>query len=150
MPDVVSGGEILEIANGCWNERRKRYQSFNWVVARGQAIRQIEKVKGGRKDRREEAEHNLTVLFDHARKQAVTRIDTVAREASAFVEGFAAGEDTELYSFASEVVALINGPLSGGFGVIDPSMIISLIMGIINAIRACKNPVPTPVPVPAT
>lgn len=119
-------------------------------MARGQAIRQIEKVKGGRKDRREEGEHNLTVLFDHARKQTVSRIDTIAKQAAQpAAEGFAAA-NSELYQFASEVVELINGPLSGGFGVIDPTMIIGLIQAIIQAIAACKarKPVP-PAPQPA-
>ena len=144
----VSGQELLDIANASWSEKKQRYRGFQWLVARGQAIRQIEKVKGGRKDRREEGEHNLTVLFNHARNQPVSRIDVVAREAAnpANAEGFAAA-NSELMKFAGEVVGLINGPLTGGFGIIDPTMIIALIQAIIQAVQACKRP---PVPVPVT
>ena len=52
----------------------------------------------------------------------------------------------DLNDFAAEVSAMLNGPLDGGYGVIDIAMIVTLITAIVNAIRACKAPAPTPQP----
>lgn len=142
----ASGQDLLDIANTSWKEKKGEYKGFAWSVAVGQAKQQIEKKKGGNKDRRTEAEHNVTVLFNHARDQEASRLDTIAKEAAASpTEGVAASGNGELTAFASEVTELINGVHSGGFGIIDPGMIISLIQAIIQAIAACKKP-----PVPAT
>lgn len=150
---TVTGNDFLEIANSCWREGKRgkpgRYAGFAWVTAVGKTKQNIEKVRGNRKERQAEAEHTTQVLFDHARKQQAERLDTIAREAQAVVSSdgrYLFGAETELYKFSEEVVSLLNGPLSAGFGAFDPSMIMSLIMAIVNAIKACRSPAPTPVP----
>lgn len=141
MSETVSGNDVLQIANASWDERAQRYRGWQYLTAVGQAKRQIEKKRGGRKERKKEAEHTVSVLFNHSRNQSEDRLNRIALQASGtFGEGFNAGED--LSSFASEVAGLLNGPLNAGFGAFDPSMIIGLIMGIINAIKACKQVVP--------
>lgn len=141
MSETVSGNDVLQIANASWNARTQRYRGWQYLTAVGQAKQQIEKKRGGRKERKEEAEHTVSVLFNHSRNQSEERLNRVALQASGtFGEGFNAGED--LTAFASEVAGLLNGPLNAGFGAFDPTMIISLIMGIINAIKACKQVVP--------
>ena len=139
----VTGSDILEIANASYNARTQRYRGWQYVIAVGQAKRQIERVRGGRKERKEEAEHTVSVMFNHARQQSEERLSRIAMQASPSSSAAASGDDLD--AFAAEVAGLLNGPLSAGFGAFDPSMIITLIMGIINAIRACKQPVnPTP------
>lgn len=137
----VSGQDLLDIANGCWNEKRQEYRGFQYNIAVGQAKRGIEKVKGERKERLAEARHQVSVLFDHSRRQTPKRLGNVASEADS-------GSGNALTEFATEVTELLNGPHNGGYGVIDPAMIIGLIMAIINAIKACKQIVPTPTPTP--
>lgn len=149
-----TGQALLDIANGSWNEKRQEFRGFNYNIAVGQAKQGIERKRGGRKERLAEARHQVSVLFSHSRSQSAQRLEAVASQASSLLlvsndggitfSASAAGD--ELTAFATEVTELLNGPHSGGFGVIDPAMIISLIMGIINAIKACKNPV---VPLPA-
>lgn len=143
----ATGQDLLDIANSAWNEKRQEFRGFNYNIAVGQAKQGIERKRGNRKDRLTEARHQVSVLFSHSRNQTPQRLGAVASEALVLVSNdggqtFSAGSvGTELTSFATEVTELLNGPLSGGFGAIDPTMIISLIMGIINAIKACKNPV---------
>ena len=145
----VNGVTIKQIAAGAWNSRKNRYQGFNYTVAVGNAKAGIERVRGGRKERIAEAKHQVQVLFDKSREETPERLDAVAREAQDGVsagQGFSASEDSELYKFASEVSELLNGPLTGGFGVVDPQMIINLILAIIQAIQTCKNLRPVQVP----
>lgn len=141
----INGQELLDIANGSWNDKRQDYRGFNYTIAVGQAKKGIEKKRGGNKDRKAEAQHQVSVLFTHARAQAADRLTKVALEAGApSSDGVAATDTEELTAFATEVTELLNGSLSGGFGIIDPTMIIGLIQTIIQAIAACKKP---PVPV---
>lgn len=139
----ATGQDLLDVANGAWNEKRQEFRGFNYNVAVGQAKRGIERVRGGRKDRLAEARHQVSVLFTHSTSQTPERLGTVAQQAGdSSVEGLSSGD--ELTAFATEVTELLNGPLSAGFGIIDPAMIISLIQAIIAAIQACKKPlVPT-------
>lgn len=133
---------MLDIANGCWNEKRQDYRGFQYLIAVGQAKRGIEKKRGGNRDRTAEAKHQVSVLFNHARQQTPETLSTVAQQA-------AAGSGDDLTGFASEVTGLLNGVHSGGFGIIDPGMIIALISAIISAVQACRvKPVPVPVPTP--
>ena len=136
----ATGQDLLDVANGAWNEKRQEFRGFNYNIAVGQAKAGIERKRGARKERLSEARHQVSVLFSHSINQTPQRLGAVAAEASAPIsEGFSAGP--ELTAFATELTDLLNGPHSGGFGVIDPAMIISLIMAIINAIKACKNPI---------
>lgn len=139
----ATGQDLLDVANGAWNEKRQEFRGFNYNIAVGQAKRGIERKRGNRKERLSEARHQVSVLFSHSREQTPQRLGKVASEAAEpNVEGFSGGE--ELTAFASEVTELLNGPLSAGFGVIDPAMIIGLIQAIIAAIQSCKKPlVPT-------
>lgn len=141
----ATGQDLLDIAIGSWNENKRKYQGFEYNVAVGQAKQGIERKRGGRRDRLTEARHQVDVLFTHSRSQTPQRLGTVASEAGG-VSGFA-GDASELTAFASEVTELLNGPLSGGFGIIDPTMIIGLIQAIIGAIAACKKPIVPPKPV---
>lgn len=143
---AVSGEELLDIANGSWNEKRQEYRGFQYLIAVNQAKKGIEKVRGGRKERKEEARHTVDVMFTHARNQSSDRLSKVAMEASQPMAAGFGDAGGELQAFASEVVGLLNGPLSAGFGVFDPAMIIGLIQAIISAIQACKKP-PVPQPV---
>ena len=148
--EQVTGQELQEIANNCWRENANKYSGFQWNVAVGQAKQQIERKRGKRKERRAEAEHTVQVLFDHARAKSQQEADVIARQAQA------PGEDqSDLQGFAAEVSEALNGPLSGGFGVIDPAMIIGLISAIITGVQQCKAlkpkpPAPTPTPTPAS
>lgn len=151
MSDQVTGQELQDIANNCWRENAQRYSGFNWNVAVGQAKKQIERKRGNRKDRREEAEHTVQVLFDHARAKSQQVADNIARQAQE-----SGGDQSDLQAFAAEVSQALNGPLSGGFGVVDPAMIIGLISAIITGVQQCKAlkpkppaPTPTPTPTPA-
>lgn len=143
----ASGQDLLDIATGSWNENKRKYQGFEYNIAVGRAKAGIERKRGQRKQRLTEARHQVDVLFTHSREQTPQRLEAVANQALVLVSNdggltFSAGSvGDELTAFASEVTELLNGPLSGGFGIIDPAMIISLIMGIINAIKACKNPI---------
>lgn len=141
----TTGQDLLDIANASWNSDKQRYRGFQYNIAVGQAKQGIEKKRGARKERLTEARHQVSVLFDHARRQTPQRLAAVASEAGGFSEGRGAG--AELQTFAEEVTALLNGPHSGGYGVVDPAMIIGLIVAIVNAIKACKQVVPTPTPV---
>lgn len=136
----TTGQDLLDIANGSWNSEKQRYRGFQYSIAVGQAKKGIEKVRGGKKDRLSEARHQVSVLFDHARRQTPKRLGNIAYEAEA-------GSGGDLTIFASEVTDLLNGPHSGGYGVVDPTMIINLIVAIVSAIKACKQVIPTPTPV---
>lgn len=150
----TTGQDLLDIANGSWNSEKQRYRGFQYSIAVGQAKKGIEKVRGGKKDRLNEARHQVSVLFDHARRQTPKRLGNIASEASLVLvstdggQSFSAG--SELTLFASEVTDLLNGPHNGGYGVIDPTMIINLIVAIVSAIKACKQVIPTPTPTPVT
>lgn len=154
---VLAGDELLEIANGCFrpakNKKPARYlKTLEFIAAVSQAKSQIEKVKGGKKDRREEAEHRVTILFDHTRLQAAERLTTVAAQAQDFLVASSSGkvaadQNSELYKFAEEVASKMNTLVEGLFGAIDPMSIITLIMGIINAIRTCRGLTPIPLPI---
>lgn len=146
MSEQVTGGELLQIANASWDERRQRYRGWQYLIAVGKAKAGIEKSFGNRKARKQEAEHQISVLLTHSRHQSVGRLDVICGQAMSASDGFAAG--SELTSFAGEVMALLNGHLDAGFGAVDLTMIIGLIVAIVNAIKACKSPVPVPVPTP--
>lgn len=168
----VTGNDILEIANASWRPGRQDYRGWQYTTAVGRARSQIELEDGlrgkakrlAKKERQKEAEHTVSVMFNHARQQSEDRLSRVCAQAdqvasiAAQVLGAtdeymlngvcgqlmaAAGED--LQAFAIEIAGLLNGPLSAGFGAFDPSMIITLIMAIINAIKVCKGIVPAPV-----
>lgn len=143
----ASGQDLLDIATGSWNENKHKYQGFEYNVAVGQAKQGIERKRGARKERLTEARHQVDVLFTHSRSQTSQRLGTVATEAAGSVSTGFAGDTTELTAFATEVTELLNGPLSGGFGIIDPTMIIGLIQAIVQAIAACKKPIVPPNPV---
>lgn len=142
---MSAGQQLLDIANGAWREKRQEYRGFNYNLAVTKAKSQIGRTRGGRKDRQAEAEHTVTVMFNHARAQSAARLSAIADDAAATLSGTVAlSADSELVSFATEVAGLLNGVHSGEFGVIDPAMIIGLIQAIIAAVQACK-PKPTPV-----
>lgn len=158
---VVGGGDILSIANASWREGRQEYRGWQFITAVGQTKQTIEIEDGlrgkakriAKKDRQREAEHTVSVMLTHARGQSEERLNKVCAQAQALSASqnsdnpnlfAAAGQD--LQDFASEVAALLNGQLSAGFGVFDPATLISLIMGIINAIKACKDALKPPVP----
>lgn len=148
--EEVTGQDLLDIAHASWDEDRKKFRGWQYNMAVGKAKAKIEKKRGGRKERVTEARHQVHTLLLHAMKQEPSRLDAVAREACLLVSNdggntfSAASTGTELTSFASEVCQLLNGPLEAGFGVIDITMIMGLIMAIVNAVKACKelNPIP--------
>lgn len=156
---AVTGDQLLEVADSCWNERLGTYHGgffngYNFSV--GAAMRQDVKENGKngrkRKARREEAVHIINTMFDHTRKQAATRLAAIASAASAPRATAAAGEMSELEAFASEVMELLGthdaAMGSGLAGMIDISFFVTLITTIINAIQACKKPLPAPAPAP--
>ena len=145
---MSQGQDLLDIANAAWDEDTQEYRGFQYRIAVNQAKKQIDRVPGNRKARKESASHTVDVMFTHARSQSAERLDTVAR--SATTPTSTNDPDSDVSVYAAEVASMVNGPLSGGYGIIDPAMIIGLIQAIIQAVSACKKPQPTPTPTPAS
>lgn len=157
----MSDGQLLyQTANSSYRRRKSEksgrsvYGGFEWAAAVAQTMRNQTK-EGKRKDRRTSAEEITARVFDKARASTPTRLDRVA--ACVGPEGSqASGERDELQLIAEEVYAeLVNEDKHSGAeaselvsGMIDIPGLINLIMGIIQAIRACKNPQPQPQPNP--
>lgn len=154
----VSGQELLEIADSCWNSRRGEYHGgffngYNMSVnlAMKQEVKENGKQGKKRKARRAEAVKIVNGVFDHARHQEVARLSLISSEATSPLSSGTKGQDSEmgeLEKFASEVMDSISqddvATSSGLAGMIDISFIITLITTIINAIKECKKPAPVP------
>lgn len=164
---MSEGQELLAIAKDCYRRKKSErtgvetYGGLEYSIAVGQAMRQDVKEHGKtgkRKARRDEAERTVSTMFTNARKKSTEVLDRIASQASAVtgigdkINMAAVGDD--LRQFAEEVVADLQASVKKAglekiFGLIDPTFIINLIMQIIAAIKACKNPVPVPTPTPA-
>ena len=164
---MSDGQELRQIALGCYRARKSEragrsvYGGWEWGSAVGKAMEQGIK-EGKRKDRRQAAEEITEKIFDKARTSSAERLERVAAcvgPNSSLIRA-SAGSQSELEVLAGEIMAELGAnnaheirmgasPEDLVSGMIDISMIISLIMGIITAIRQCRNPQPTPVPTPA-
>ncbi len=141
----VTGSDLLQIANECWDSRQAEYRGLYFRRAVAEAMEADDKI-GRRKVRRDNAVELVSVLFDKARKRSPKQLDSVVYAA--------ANDETDddLTSLATEVVAELHGVSAGQFGVIDIGFVVALITAIIGAIKQCREffpgPTPTPVPVP--
>lgn len=165
---IMSDGQLLSSAAvACYRKKKSEklgrsvYSGMEWGAAVAQAM--ASGAKGGkRKDRRDVAEELTAKIFDKARGSSISRLDRVAAcvgpDAQMVMRDD--GLPSELEVFAREVMdELTNEDVHNASmgtdtsdlisGIVDISSIISLIMGIISAIRQCRNPAPAPTPVPA-
>lgn len=160
---IQTDGEVLyQTANDSFRKTRSArlgrsvYGGFEWSAAVAQTMAKQPK-EGRRKDRRTVAEETTAKIFDKARGSTSTRLERVA--ACVGPDGgflaTASGTSNELELLAAEIyadmqrddvhnMALAVGPEDLISGIFDIGSIISIIMSIIQAIRACKNPTPAP------
>lgn len=145
---MSTGQDLLDVAN----QSSDGAGGYEGPYFRG-AVREAMKkdrpdkhTKKKRKLRKDEAATSVSHIFDNAKKQSVNRLDAIASEVPT--------GGPELNSFAEEVADTMNATEGheGGFGILDPMTLISLITSIISTIvplfQSCKKPAPTPAPVP--
>ncbi len=163
----MNDGQLLsETAVDAYRKQKSKklghsvYGGLYWNSAVGQAMAKGVK-SGKKKDRRQVAEELTAKIFDKARgctQDRLNRIASCVGPNATLISG-TVGVPSELEIFAAEVHdELVNedihnarmgtGPEDLVSGLVDIGALISLIMGIISAIRACKNPTPIPVPTP--
>ena len=164
MANTTDGEVLYQTANDSYRKTRSNrlgrsvYGGIEWGAAVAQTMAKQPK-EGRRKTRRAAAEEMTAKIFDKARGSTSTRLERVA--ACVGPEGeflaTASGEMNELELLAQEILGEVvrddrqqmaqgAGPEDLISGLFDLGSIISIIMSIIQAIRACKNPLPTPAP----
>ena len=164
MADTSDGEVLYQTANASYRKTRSNrlgrsvYGGIEWGAAVAQTMAKQPK-EGRRKTRRAAAEETTARIFDKARGSTSARLERVA--ACVGPEGVllatASGESNELELMAQEIYSdmqredVHQAMLGSGTedlisGLFDLGSIISIIMSIIQAIRACKNPLPTPAP----